>query len=128
MQVDDLVDGLIDFNEELTAIGRRQTTRRIEDEDEADAGAIAEREPRAAEGRGAGALRRRSASTTRRMMSVLQKEGHKAPKYLEFQRKITGELMQIRFAARQIEALCDARAHRGRQHPPDRAQDPGPRR
>jgi RNA polymerase primary sigma factor len=42
------------------------------------------------------------------MLGVLQKEGHKAPKYLELQKKISGELMQIRFAARQVERLCDS--------------------
>ena len=41
------------------------------------------------------------------MLVVLQKEGHKAPKYLEFQKKISAELMQIRFSARQVERLCD---------------------
>ena len=42
------------------------------------------------------------------MLVVLTKEGHKAPKYLEFQRKISAELMQIRFSARQVERLCDS--------------------
>ena len=38
---------------------------------------------------------------------MLQKEGHKAPKYLELQKKVQDELMQIRFSARQVEKLCD---------------------
>ena len=42
------------------------------------------------------------------MLGVLQKEGHKAPKYLELQKKISAELMQIRFSARQVERLCDS--------------------
>ena len=42
------------------------------------------------------------------MLAVLQKEGHKAPKYLDLQKKISAELMQIRFAARQVERLCDS--------------------
>ncbi len=42
------------------------------------------------------------------MLAVLQKDGHKAPKYLELQKKISAELMQIRFAARQVERLCDS--------------------
>src|SRR5678815_761728 len=43
-----------------------------------------------------------------RMLGVLQKEGHKTPKYLELQKKISAELMQIRFSARQVERLCDS--------------------
>ena len=39
---------------------------------------------------------------------ILQKDGHKALKYLELQKKISAELMQIRFAARQVERLCDS--------------------
>ena len=40
--------------------------------------------------------------------SSLQKEGYKAPKYLDLQKKISAELMQIRFTARQVEQLCDS--------------------
>src|SRR5437867_5711299 len=43
-----------------------------------------------------------------RMLVVLQKDGHKAPKYLDLQKKISAELMQIRFSARQVERLCDS--------------------
>src|SRR5260370_24101402 len=43
-----------------------------------------------------------------RMLAVLQKEGHKAPRYLDLRKKISAELMQIRFAARQVERLCDS--------------------
>src|SRR5947207_3212953 len=42
------------------------------------------------------------------MLAVLQKDGHKAQKYLDLQKKISGELMQIRFSARQVERLCDS--------------------
>ena len=43
-----------------------------------------------------------------RMLGVLQKDGHKAPKYLDLQKKISAELMQIRFSARMVEKLCDS--------------------
>src|SRR5205823_3638837 len=43
-----------------------------------------------------------------RMLVVLQKDGHKAPKYLDLQKKISAELMQIRFSARMVEKLCDS--------------------
>jgi RNA polymerase primary sigma factor len=105
LKIDDLVDGLMDFNEELTAMDEGSDSE-DEDEDEADAGAIAsenlERLKVAAMEHFA-VIRKHHT----RMLSVLQKEGHKAPKYLEYQRKISGELMQIRFSARQVERLCD---------------------
>ena len=44
----------------------------------------------------------------RRMLTALQKDGHKAPKHLDLQKKISAELMQIRFAARQVEQFCDS--------------------
>jgi RNA polymerase primary sigma factor len=106
LKIDDVVDGLMDFNEQLEAL--EETDEEVEeDEDEGDAGAIAaenlERLKVAALARFA-VIRKLFA----RMLSVLQKEGHKAPKYLDLQRKISAELMQIRFAARQVERLCDS--------------------
>ena len=125
-KIDDLVDGLMDFNEALDAL--EDVDDEIEaSEDEGDAGAIAaenlERLKVAALTR-FGTIRKLHA----RMLVVLQKDGHKAPKYVELQKKVQSELMQIRFSARQVEKLCDSVRSRSRQHPPDRAQDPGPRR
>jgi RNA polymerase primary sigma factor len=105
LKIDDVVDGLMNFNEELTSI-EEPSEDSEEDEDEGDAGAIAaenlERLKVAALERFA-AIRR----LFTRMLAVLQKEGHKAPKYFDLQKKISAELMQIRFAARQVERLCD---------------------
>ncbi len=106
LKIDDLVDGLMDFKEELDAV--EDTDDDIEEEeDEGDAGAIAaenlERLKVAALERFA-TIRKLFA----RMLVVLTKDGHKAPKYLELQKKISAELMQIRFAARQVERLCDS--------------------
>ena len=110
LKIDDLVDGLMDFNEQLTGIETAdddESDEEDEDESEADAGAIAaenlERLKVASLER-FGAIRRLYG----RMLAVLQKDGHKAPKYLELQKKISAELMQIRFAARQVERLCDS--------------------
>ena len=105
LKIDDLVDGLMDFDEELAAIA--EVDEDIdEDEDEGDAGAIAaenlERLKVAAMDRFA-TIRKLYA----RKVAVLQKEGHKAPKYLELQKKVQAELTQIRFSARQVEKLCD---------------------
>ena len=106
LKIDDVVDGLLDFNEELTAID--DADAEVEDEeDETDPGVIEsenlERLKVAALER-FGTIRR----LFTRMLVVLQKEGHKAPKYLDLQKKISAELMQIRFSARMVEKLCDS--------------------
>ncbi len=106
LKIDDVVDGRMDFNEQLEAL--EENDEEIEEEeDEGDAGAIAaenlERLKVAALERFA-TIRR----LFTRMLAVLQKEGHKAPKSLDLQKKISAELMQIRFAARQVERLCDS--------------------
>jgi len=108
LKIDDLVDGLMDFNEEVAEIEASDDEEGDEeDEDEGDAGAIAaenlERLKVASLER-FGTIRRLFG----RMLVVLQKEGHKSPKYVELQKKISAELMQIRFAARQVERLCDS--------------------
>ena len=105
LKVDDLVDGLMDFTETLATIDESDDEE--SEEDEADAGAIAsenlERLKVAALEKFT-TIRRHFA----RMLVVLTKDGHKAPKYLEFQKKISNELMQVRFAARMVERLCDS--------------------
>src|SRR5437870_4236285 len=110
LKIDDVVDGLLDFNEELTTIAADDTSEAEgdeEEEDPADAGAI---ESENLERLKVAALER--FNTIRkcfvRMLAVLQKEGHKAPKYLDLQKKISAELMQIRFSARMVEKLCDS--------------------
>ncbi len=108
-KIDDLVDGLMDFNEALDAL--EDVDDDVEaSEDEGDAGAIAaenlERLKVAALTRFA-TIRKLHA----RMLVVLQKEGHKAPKCVELQKKVLNELMQIRFSARQVEKLCDSVRH-----------------
>jgi RNA polymerase primary sigma factor len=42
-----------------------------------------------------------------RMMKVLAKNGPRSPAFLESREDISGELMNIRFSAKQIESLCD---------------------
>jgi len=109
LKIDDLVDGLMDFNEALDALEEVDDEAEAGD-DEGDAGAIAaenlERLKVAALARFA-TIRKLHA----RMLVVLQKDGHKAPKYIELQKKVQNELMQIRFSARQVEKLCDSVRH-----------------
>jgi RNA polymerase primary sigma factor len=106
LKIDDVVDGLMDFNEQLETMDDEEALEEL-DEEEADSGAIAaenlERLKVAALAR-FGTIRR----LYTRMLGVLQKDGHRAPKYLDLQKKISAELMQIRFAARQVERLCDS--------------------
>jgi RNA polymerase primary sigma factor len=108
LKIDDVVDGLLDFNEELTALEEESDdVEEEEDEEEADPGSIEsenlERLKVAALDR-FGTIRKHFT----RMLAVLQKDGHKAPKYFDLQKKISGELMQIRFSARMVEKLCDS--------------------
>jgi RNA polymerase primary sigma factor len=109
LKIDDLVDGLADFNEDIAAVAAAGDDDGDEEEDddgEAAAGIAAENleRLRVAALEHFATIRRLYA----KMLAVLQKEGHKAPKYLELQRKISAELMQIRFSARQVERLCDS--------------------
>src|SRR6266508_3105299 len=91
LKIDDIVDGLMAFNEQLASIDESDAEI-DEEEDEGDAGAIAAEN---LERLKVAALER--FATIRkfytRMLAVLQKEGHKAPKYLELQKKISAELM-----------------------------------
>ena len=105
LKIDDLVDGLMDFKEELAPVDEGDDED--SEEDEADAGAIASENLerlKVASMEKFLAIRKHFA----RMLVVLTKDGHKAPKYLEHQKKISAELMQIRFAARMVERLCDS--------------------
>jgi RNA polymerase primary sigma factor len=106
LKIDDVVDGLLDFNEELTAI--EEAEDQVEgEEDEADPGVV---ESENLERLKVAALERFATIRKHftRMLAVLQKDGHKAPRYLDLQKKISAELMQIRFSARMVERLCDS--------------------
>jgi RNA polymerase primary sigma factor len=105
LKIDVVVNGLMDFNEQLEAIDDDDIDK--SEESENDSGAIGAEN---LEQLKVAALERFAVIRRlyTRMLGVLQKEGHKAPKYLELRKKISGELMQIRFAARQVERLCDS--------------------
>ncbi len=110
LKIDDVVDGLLDFQEQIEASAVEEADDAEGDEeedDESDAVAIQaqnlERLKVAALER-FGAIRRHYT----KHLSVVQKEGHKAPKALDYQKKISAELMQIRFSARMVEKLCDS--------------------
>ena len=106
LKIDDVVDGLMDFTENVAAISDDDDE---EDDEESEDNSIAiaaenlERLKVAGLER-FGVIRKLYV----RMLAILQKDGHKAPKYIELQKKISTELMQIRFSARQVERLCDS--------------------
>ncbi len=108
LKIDVVVNGLMDFNATLEAIDDDDFDESEESkESEDDSGAIAaenlDRLKVVALERFA-VIRR----LYTRMLAVLQKEGHQAPRYLDLRKKISAELMQIRFATRQVERLCDS--------------------
>src|SRR5947208_4822622 len=105
LKVDDVVDGLMDFTEQLEAIDDDDIDESEESEDDSGAIAAENLERLKVAGLERFAVIRRLYT---RMLGVLQKDGHKTPKYLELQKKISAELMQIRFGARQHERLCDS--------------------
>ena len=105
LKIDDVVDGLMDFNEQLETMDDDDGEEGEDGEDNSGAIAAENLERLKVAGLARFAVIRRLYT---RMLGVLQKEGHKAPKYLELQKKISAELMQIRFAARQVERLCDS--------------------
>ncbi len=105
LKIDDVVDGLMDFTENVAPISDDEDEEDEESEDNSIAIAAENLERLKVAGlERFGVIRR----LFTRMLVVLQKEGHKAPKYMELQKKISTELMQIRFSARQVERLCDS--------------------
>ncbi len=110
-RIDDVVDGLTDFNEELAAISddteSDEEADEEEEEDEDAEGAVASQNLerlKTASLEKFGTIRK----LFNRVAQALEKEGPKSPKYLDLQRKISKELMGIRFSARQVERLCDS--------------------
>jgi RNA polymerase primary sigma factor len=128
IRADEVVDGLIDPNapeeEAMRAIAsgavsasgdddeaeEEVTTATDEEEEEVD-------EEAAAALQTADLLRLKTEALSRfgvirthynRMMKALAKNGSKSPAYLESREDISNELMNIRFSAKQIEALCDS--------------------
>jgi len=106
LKIDDVVDGLMDFTEQLATIVDSDELDEAE-ESEDDSGAIAAENLERLKVAGLARFTVIRKLFTR-MLVILQKDGHKAPKYLELQKKISAELMQIRFSARQVERLCDS--------------------
>jgi RNA polymerase primary sigma factor len=116
MRVDEFVDGLVDPNApEGSEVAQPEVEAAEEEEDDAIEGAEEEDEDGAAV-QSADMLRLKEEALRRfavirnyygKMMRALQKEGPRAKAYVQAREHISDELMNIRFAAKQIEALCD---------------------
>jgi RNA polymerase primary sigma factor len=116
MRVDEVVDGLVDPNASEDEVIETEVEAAEDDEDEAIDGAEEEDEDGAAV-QSADMLKLKEDALARfnvirnyyaKMMKVLQKEGPRSKPYLQSRDHISDELMNIRFAAKQIESLCDS--------------------
>ncbi len=122
IRADEVVDGLIDPNAPEEEAMRAIATGAVsEDDDEADGEITSEEEEEVDEEAAAAVvtadlLRLKTEALKRfgvirahynRMMKALAKNGPRSPAYLESREAISSELMNIRFSAKQIEALCD---------------------
>ncbi|MEO7762119.1 MAG: RNA polymerase sigma factor RpoD, partial [Casimicrobiaceae bacterium] len=111
IRVDELVDGLLDFApaEELAAIEEATDDDDEEDAEEDDAGAASALAAENLERLRVAAMEKfvLIRKLYKRLLSSLEKEGAAGKSYLKVRADITGELMGIRFSARQVEKLCD---------------------
>ena len=126
IRADEVVDGLIDPNapeeEAIRAINSAAAGGNDADAEDSDDDITTEEEEEIDEEAAAAvvtadllrlkteALKRFGVIRTHynRMMKVLAKNGSRSPAYLESREDISNELMNIRFSAKQIEALCDS--------------------
>ncbi len=111
MRIDEVVDGLIDPNAPEEALAEEITEEELEEDLGTEEG-----EEAAAAVQNAALLQLKADSLERfakirvlynKMIKSLAKNGSRSRPYLKTQEEISGELMFIRFAAKQVEALCD---------------------
>ena len=115
IRADEVVDGLIDPNseEEIVEEAAEEEEEIVEEASDEDDG---EDEERAAAAQTADLLRLKEESLKRfavirtlynKMTRALAKNGSRSRAYLQARDAISNELMNIRFSAKQVEALCD---------------------
>jgi RNA polymerase primary sigma factor len=111
MRIDEVVDGLIDPNAPEEALAEEITEEELEEDLETE-----ESEDDDAALQNAAMLQLKADSLERfakirvlynKMIKALAKNGPRSRPYLKTQEEISGELMLIRFSAKQVEALCD---------------------
>jgi RNA polymerase primary sigma factor len=120
MRIDELVDGLVDFEENVQVTNSAAAEDesldepeepRIEDDDEVDTSVPAV----ANAGEDLEKLRERSlvkfeslGKHFKQLQTLLAKESSKSPKVVKVQEKIFNELTNVRFSARIVEKLCES--------------------
>ncbi len=119
MRIDELVDGLIDPNapEEVApaaALPVDDEDGEIEAEAEVEEDDAGEDDGGAANAAALAELKQKALETFSRvyhlhekMKKILAAKGYKTKPHLDTQKKISAELMQVRFTARMVEKLCD---------------------
>ncbi|MDB5903194.1 MAG: rpoD [Betaproteobacteria bacterium] len=115
MRVDEVVDGLVDPNATEEAVPEPVAAAEAAEEDD-DLQADGEEDEDGAAVQTADMLRLKEEALRRfdvirtqygKMMRALQKEGSRSKPYIQAREHISEELLNIRFGAKQIEALCD---------------------
>jgi RNA polymerase primary sigma factor len=115
LRIDDLIDGLVDPNTD-EIIGQEMAEPELSEEELED-----EEEGESADESSAvnaeALLKLKTEALERfatirqlfkKMQQALVKKGYKSKPYQDLQKKISDELMLIRFSAKQVEALCDS--------------------
>jgi RNA polymerase primary sigma factor len=113
MRIDEIVDGLIDPNapdEQIAEVSEEDMEEELEAEEEAEDEDGAALQSATLLQLKVDALERFAKIRVlhAKMLKALMKNGPKTRPYLKAQEEISAELMLIRFAAKQIEALCDS--------------------
>ena len=110
MRIDEVVDGLVDPNEAevaeaALAEAELEDAEEIEEEEDED-GSIAAANLELLK---QNSLERFNSirKLFKRMKKILAEKGHRSRAYKDLQEEISNELMQIRFSAKQVEALCN---------------------
>ena len=111
LRIDEVVDGLIDPNAEeeeaMQEVSEDEDVGEIDESEEEEEGAVAN----------ANLMRLKEEALKRfdvirklydKMLKALAKGGPRSRAYLEARDQISNELMNIRFTAKQVEALCDS--------------------
>ena len=110
MRIDEVVDGLVDPNEAevaeaALAEAELEDAEEIEEEEDEDGSIAAANLEQLKQD----SLERFNSirKLFKRMKKILAEKGHRSRAYKDLQEEISTELMQIRFSAKQVEALCN---------------------
>ncbi|MFZ5555835.1 MAG: RNA polymerase sigma factor RpoD [Pseudomonadota bacterium] len=116
MRIDELIDGLINAETEEEMIASQMTDDEESEAEGEDVDEESEDEEGASGVQSASLMQLRAEALERfkairtiytKMMKVLAQKGTRSRAYKQYQEQISAELMQIRFSAKQVEALCD---------------------